>query len=156
MTRSSIVQFIEEFEMAVADVMKMVQENDVKFVDFRFTDTRGKEQHVTVPVSHFDEDKFTEGHAFDGSSIAGWKGIQASDMLLMPDPDTANIDPFMDEPTLILTCDVDRAGHRQGLRPRPALHRQARRGLPEVHRRGRHRLLRPGTRILHLRLRHLA
>jgi glutamine synthetase type I len=92
--------------MAVADVMKMVQENDVKFVDFRFTDTRGKEQHVTVPVSHFDEDKFTEGHAFDGSSIAGWKGIQASDMLLMPDPDTANIDPFMDEPTLILTCDV--------------------------------------------------
>ncbi|MFZ5483799.1 MAG: type I glutamate--ammonia ligase [Pseudomonadota bacterium] len=92
--------------MAVADVMKMVQENDVKFVDFRFTDTRGKEQHVTVPVSHFDEEKFTEGHAFDGSSIAGWKGIQASDMLLMPDPDTANIDPFMDEPTLILTCDV--------------------------------------------------
>ncbi len=92
--------------MAVADVMKMVQENDVKFVDFRFTDTRGKEQHVTVPVSAFDEEKFTEGHAFDGSSIAGWKGIQASDMLLMPDPDTANIDPFMDEPTLILSCDV--------------------------------------------------
>ena len=92
--------------MAVADVMQMVQENDVKFVDFRFTDTRGKEQHVTVPVSAFDEDKFSEGHAFDGSSIAGWKGIQASDMLLMPDPDTANIDPFFDEPTLILTCDV--------------------------------------------------
>ncbi len=92
--------------MAVADVMKMVQENDIKFVDFRFTDTHGKEQHVSVPVSAFDEDKFSEGHAFDGSSIAGWKGIQASDMLLMPDPDTANIDPFMDEPTLILTCDV--------------------------------------------------
>jgi glutamine synthetase len=92
--------------MSVADVMKMVQENDVKFVDFRFTDTRGKEQHVTVPISHFNEDKFTEGHAFDGSSIAGWKGIQASDMLLMPDPATANIDPFFDEATLILTCDV--------------------------------------------------
>jgi glutamine synthetase len=86
--------------------MKMVKENDIKFVDFRFTDTRGKEQHVTVPVSHFNEEKFTEGHAFDGSSIAGWKGIQASDMQLMPDPSTANIDPFMDEPTLILTCDV--------------------------------------------------
>ncbi|PPC80135.1 MAG: type I glutamate--ammonia ligase, partial [Methylotenera sp.] len=71
-----------------------------------FTDTRGKEQHVTVPVSHFDEDKFTEGHAFDGSSIAGWKGIQASDMQLMPDPSTAFIDPFFDEPTLVLTCDV--------------------------------------------------
>jgi len=92
--------------MSVANVMKMVKENDIKFVDFRFTDTRGKEQHVTVPVSHFNEDKFTEGHAFDGSSIAGWKGIQASDMQLMPDPSTAFIDPFFDEPTLVLTCDV--------------------------------------------------
>ncbi len=90
----------------VADVMKLVKENEVKFVDFRFTDTRGKEQHVSVPVSHFDEDKFTSGHAFDGSSIAGWKGIEASDMLLMPDPNTANIDPFFEEPTLILSCDV--------------------------------------------------
>jgi glutamine synthetase len=71
----------------VADVMKMVKDNEVKFVDFRFTDTRGKQQHVTVPVSHFDEDKFSSGHAFDGSSIAGWKGIEASDMQLMPDPD---------------------------------------------------------------------
>ena len=90
----------------VADVMKMVKENEVKFVDFRFTDTRGKEQHVSVPVSAFDEDKFSSGHAFDGSSIAGWKGIEASDMLLMPDPNTANIDPFFEEPTLILSCDV--------------------------------------------------
>ena len=90
----------------VADVMKMVKENEVKFVDFRFTDTRGKEQHVTVPVSHFDEDKFSGGHAFDGSSIAGWKGIEASDMLLMPDPNTANIDPFFEETTLLLSCDV--------------------------------------------------
>jgi glutamine synthetase type I len=90
----------------VADVMNMVKESEVKFVDFRFTDTRGKEQHVTVPVSHFDEDKFTGGHAFDGSSIAGWKGIEASDMQLMPDPNTANIDPFFEEPTLMLTCDV--------------------------------------------------
>jgi len=90
----------------VADVMKMVKENEIKFVDFRFTDTRGKEQHVSVPVSAFDEDKFQSGHAFDGSSIAGWKGIEASDMLLMPDPNTANIDPFFEEPTLLLSCDV--------------------------------------------------
>ncbi|MFI4929028.1 MAG: type I glutamate--ammonia ligase [Burkholderiales bacterium] len=90
----------------VADVMSMVKENEIKFVDFRFTDTRGKEQHVSVPVSAFDEDKFISGHAFDGSSIAGWKGIEASDMLLMPDPATANIDPFYEEPTLFLTCDV--------------------------------------------------
>ena len=88
------------------NVIKMVKENYVKFVDFRFTDTRGKEQHVTVPVSHFDEDKFESGHAFDGSSIAGWRGIQASDMQLMPDPSTAYIDPFFDETTLVLTCDV--------------------------------------------------
>jgi glutamine synthetase len=89
-----------------ADVLKLVKEQGIKFVDFRFTDTKGKEQHVGVPVSAFDMDKFEEGHAFDGSSIAGWKGIQASDMLLMPDPDSAYVDPFMDEPTLILSCDV--------------------------------------------------
>ncbi len=89
-----------------ADVMKMMSEHEVKFVDFRFTDTRGKEQHVSVPVSHFDEEKFATGQAFDGSSIAGWKGIEASDMLLMPDPNTANIDPFFQDSTLILTCDV--------------------------------------------------
>lgn len=89
-----------------ADVLKLVQENDVKFIDFRFTDTKGREQHVSVPASSFDMDKFEEGHAFDGSSIAGWKGIEASDMLLMPDPVTANIDPFMEETTLFMQCDV--------------------------------------------------
>ena len=88
------------------DVMKMVSDNEVKFVDFRFTDTKGKEQHVSVPISAFGEDKFSDGHAFDGSSIAGWKGIEASDMLLMPDPATAVMDPFREEPTLMITCDV--------------------------------------------------
>src|SRR3972149_3706291 len=92
--------------MAVADVMKMVKDNEVKFVDFRFTDTRGKEQHVSVPVKVFTESKFTDGHFFDGSSIAGWKSIEASDMLLMPDPDSARMDPFTDEPVLNITCDV--------------------------------------------------
>ncbi len=92
--------------MAVANVLKMIQENEVRYVDLRFTDTRGKEQHVTVPAHVVDEEWFERGHAFDGSSIAGWKGIQASDMLLMPDPATANIDQFFDEPTLILSCDV--------------------------------------------------
>ncbi|HEY0846720.1 MAG TPA: type I glutamate--ammonia ligase [Noviherbaspirillum sp.] len=92
--------------MTAADVLKMAKENEVKFVDFRFADTRGKEQHVTVPVSQFGMDKFESGHAFDGSSIAGWKGIEASDMLLMPDPNTANIDPFMEETTLFMQCDV--------------------------------------------------
>jgi glutamine synthetase type I len=89
-----------------ADVIKQIKENDVKFVDLRFTDTRGKEQHVSVPAKQFDASKFDDGHAFDGSSIAGWKGIQASDMLLMPDADSARMDPFTDEPVLNITCDV--------------------------------------------------
>ncbi|MFK7963913.1 MAG: type I glutamate--ammonia ligase [Burkholderiaceae bacterium] len=93
--------------MATAkDVMKMITDNEVKFVDFRFTDTKGKEQHVSVPVTAFDESKFDDGHAFDGSSIAGWKGIEASDMLLMPDAVSAVMDPFREEPTLQITCDV--------------------------------------------------
>ena len=80
--------------MTIAKVMKMVKDSEVKFVDFRFTDTKGKEQHVSVPIKAFNEEKFSDGHAFDGSSIAGWKGIEASDMLLMPDPDTAFIVVF--------------------------------------------------------------
>src|SRR6202158_4522399 len=88
------------------DVLKLIADNEVKFVYLRFTDTRGKEQHVSVPVSAFGEDKFKDGHFFDGSSIAGWKGIEASDMLLMPDPDSARMDPFYDEPTLVLSRDV--------------------------------------------------
>ncbi len=88
------------------DVLKLIADNEVKFVDLRFTDTRGKEQHVSVPISSFGEDKFTDGHAFDGSSIAGWKGIEASDMLLMPDPASARMDPFREENTLVISCDV--------------------------------------------------
>jgi glutamine synthetase len=93
---------------SAADVVKLIKDNDVKFVDLRFTDTRGKEQHVSIPahVVTDSDDWFDNGHAFDGSSIAGWKGIQASDMLLMADPDSAFIDPFMDETTLNITCDV--------------------------------------------------
>ena len=72
--------------MGAKKVLKMIEENDVKWVDFRFTDTRGKEQHVTVPASVVDEDLFEDGKMFDGSSIAGWKGINESDMILMPDP----------------------------------------------------------------------
>jgi glutamine synthetase len=84
----------------------MIKDNDVKFVDFRFTDTRGKEQHVSVPAHTVEEDLFTEGKMFDGSSISGWKGINESDMILMPDATTAVMDPFADESQLILRCDV--------------------------------------------------
>ncbi len=90
----------------IADAMETINKQEVKFIDLRFTDTRGKERHVTVTTSHFSEDIFTEGQAFDASSIAGWKGIECSDMLLLPDPGTAFMDPFFDEPTLAMTCDV--------------------------------------------------
>jgi glutamine synthetase type I len=97
----------EKIAMATAqDVLKLMKDNECKFVDLRFTDTKGKEQHVSVPHHQFDDSKFTAGHAFDGSSIAGWKGIEASDMLLFPDPATAAMDPFREEPTLMISCDV--------------------------------------------------
>lgn len=92
--------------MNAQDVLKLIHESEARFVDYRFTDILGKEHHVTVPVSAFDEEIFERGHAFDGSSIAGWKGIQASDMLLVPDPETAYVDPFYEEPTVVITCDV--------------------------------------------------
>ncbi|NNJ92918.1 MAG: glutamine synthetase, partial [Gammaproteobacteria bacterium] len=79
--------------MPASDVLNMIEENDVKFVDLRFTDTKGKEQHVSLPASQIDEDMFEDGKMFDGSSIAGWKGINASDMILMPDCDSQVIDP---------------------------------------------------------------
>jgi glutamine synthetase len=94
--------------------LKMIKDNDVKFVDLRFTDTRGKEQHVTLPTSQVDEDFFTDGKMFDGSSIAGWKGINESDMILMPEDDTSVIDPFADENTLIIRCDILEPSTMQG------------------------------------------
>ncbi len=89
-----------------AKVLKMIKDNSVRFVDLRFTDTRGKEQHVTMPASIVDAGFFKEGKMFDGSSIAGWKGINESDMVLMPEAETAIMDPFFDEPTLNLRCDI--------------------------------------------------
>ncbi len=100
--------------MSANDVMKMIEEKGVKFVDFRFSDTKGKEQHVTVPAHTMDEDVFEEGKMFDGSSIAGWKGINESDMILMPDTATAVIDPFAEETTLNLRCDVIEPATMQG------------------------------------------
>jgi len=89
-----------------AKVLKMIKDNEVKFVDLRFTDTIGKEQHVTLPSHEVDAGMFKEGKMFDGSSIAGWKGINESDMILMPDPNSAVLDPFFDDMTLNITCDI--------------------------------------------------
>ncbi len=92
--------------MSVDNVLKMIEEYDVKFVDLRFTDTKGKEQHVTIPARVVDEDLLSDGKMFDGSSIAGWKGINESDMVLMPNTDTALMDPFYEDATLLLRCDI--------------------------------------------------
>ncbi len=100
--------------MSAADVIGMIKDNNIKFVDFRFTDTKGKEQHVTVPAHSIDEDLFEDGKMFDGSSIAGWKGINESDMILLPDADSAVVDVFSDEPTLNLRCNVIEPTTMQG------------------------------------------
>jgi len=92
--------------MKPADVLSMLKEKEAKFVDLRFTDTRGKEQHVTVPAHTIDEGFFEDGKMFDGSSIAGWKGINESDMILMPDPETAVLDVFTEDATVNLRCSV--------------------------------------------------
>ena len=90
----------------IQKVLDMIRENDVAYVDFRFTDPRGKWQHLAHHVSTVDEDLLTDGIMFDGSSIAGWKAINESDMALMPDPSTAVMDPFSAQPQLILFCVV--------------------------------------------------
>ncbi|MGE7994242.1 type I glutamate--ammonia ligase [Pseudomonas sp. NPDC089554] len=87
--------------------VQLIKDHDVKWIDLRFTDTKGKQQHVTMPARDaLDEDFFEQGKMFDGSSIEGWKGIEASDMILKPDDSTAVLDPFTEEPTLILVCDI--------------------------------------------------
>ncbi|WP_375461172.1 type I glutamate--ammonia ligase [uncultured Enterovirga sp.] len=88
------------------DVLSAIKDNDVKYVDLRFTDPRGKWQHVTFDVSMIDEEIFAEGTMFDGSSISGWKAINESDMILMPDPATAQMDPFFSASTMSIVCDV--------------------------------------------------
>src|SRR5690606_1774988 len=89
------------------------KEKDVKYVDLRFTDPRGKWQHLAHAVETIEEDTFTDGIMFDGSSIAGWKAINESDMVLIPDAGTAVMDPFAAQPSLILVCDVHEPGTGQ-------------------------------------------
>ena len=91
---------------SASDVLKKIKDEEIKYVDLRFTDPRGKMQHVTMDGSMADEDMFADGVAFDGSSIAGWKAINESDMTLMPDPETAAVDPFFAAPTLAIFCDI--------------------------------------------------
>ena len=92
--------------MSAKDIQKMIKDFDIQFVDFRFTDPKGKWQHTTYVVDQVDESTFEDGVMFDGSSISGWKAINESDMILKPDASTATLDPFAAQPTLMITCDV--------------------------------------------------
>ncbi len=92
--------------MSLEQIEKLIKDNQVEFIDLRFTDMRGIEQHVTFPASVIEPSLFEEGKMFDGSSMAGWRGIAESDMVLLPDAETAYLDPFYADPTLVLTCDV--------------------------------------------------
>ncbi|KLN65505.1 MULTISPECIES: glutamate--ammonia ligase [Vibrio] len=100
--------------MSVENVLSLIQENEVKFVDLRFTDTKGKEQHVSIPAHQVDADFFEEGKMFDGSSVAGWKGINESDMVMMPDASSAVLDPFTEDATLNVRCDILEPATMQG------------------------------------------
>jgi glutamine synthetase len=96
------------------NTLNLIKESEAGWVDLRFTDTRGKEQHVTIPASEVTEDFFEAGKMFDGSSISGWKGINESDMILMPDDATSVLDPFTDDATVILRCDIVEPTTMQG------------------------------------------
>ena len=109
----------------MSKTLELIKEHNVKWIDMRFTDTKGKEQHVSMPISEIDEEFFEIGKMFDGSSIAGWKGINESDMILMPDDSTATIDPFTEASTLNLRCDIVEPSTMQGYErdPRSVAHR---------------------------------
>ena len=96
------------------NTLALIKEHDIKWVDLRFTDTKGKEQHVTIPARSVDEEFFETGQMFDGSSIEGWKGINESDMILLPEDGTAYVDPFTEDPTLVLRCDIIEPATMQG------------------------------------------
>src|SRR5512141_2786206 len=88
------------------DVLRYIKTNHIKFVDLKFMDFPGQWQHTAVPSNQFTSDAFENGFGFDGSSIRGWKSINESDMLIIPDPSTMFLDTFIKEPTLSLICDV--------------------------------------------------
>ena len=93
--------------MNAKEVLEFAKKNNVKIVDLRFTDFPGQWQHCSYPISEIDEDTFENGMGFDGSSIRGWQAINESDMLMVPDPETAFIDPFFDHPTLVMICNIE-------------------------------------------------
>src|SRR5690606_12331598 len=105
---------ITTWRHSMSKTLELIKEQEARWVDMRFTDTRGKEQHVTIPAASLDESFFEEGKMFDGSSINGWKGINDSDMILMPDDETAILDPFSESTTVIIRCNIVEPSTMQG------------------------------------------
>ena len=134
-----------------AEVLRLVQDEGVEIVDFRFIDLPGLTQHFSVPAHALTDDLFEEGIGFDGSSIRGFQEIQESDMLLFPDPNTAVVDPFREHKTAEPELLRPRPDHPRVVLTRPALHRSEGRGLPEDDGHRRHVLFRTRSRVLHLR-----
>ena len=137
--------------MTPKEVLAMCREKDVRAVDFRFMDFPGLWQHFTIPVGKLDEDVFEDGLGFDGSSIRGWQGIHESDMLVVPQPETAFLDPFTEIPTLGMICNIQdpitREDYTRGSPQRGTEGRQS----PQEHGDRRYRVLWPGGGVLHLR-----
>ncbi len=137
----------------ISKVLDLIKENGVEYVDLRFTDPKGKWQHTAQHVSTVDEDSLRDGFMFDGSSIAGWKAINESDMILQPDLDSAVMDPFAAKPSLILFCDIiePSTGQSYARDPRSTAKKVEAylkaTGMGDSHRRRR------GSRVLHFRLR---
>ena len=92
--------------MSVQNVLNLIKEKNIEWVDFRFVDLSGKAHHISLPATEVDEETFVNGVAFDGSSIPGFRGIEESDMVMMPDTETAYVDPFTAHPTLIIMCNI--------------------------------------------------
>ena len=152
---SSVSRNPKEIQVSPKEVLEFAEKNDAKQLDLRFTDIPGLQHHVSYPMAEVDESSFEEGFGMDGSSIRGWAAIHESDMLLIPDPETAIMDPFAETPTLVMIGERQGPGHQAALRARPALDRPEGRALPEEQRHCRHRLFRRGSRVLHFRQRQL-
>ena len=133
------------------DVLNMVKEHDVKIIDLRFMDFPGLWQHFSSRASDLEEDSFEDGFGFDGSSIRGWQAIDESDMLVMPDADSAFIDPFYEHPTLVMFCDIADPITRSSYTRDPRSVAKEIRKLPQVDRNRRYVPLWTGSGVLHLR-----
>ena len=138
-----------------SEVLAFIKDTDVKFVDIRFTDLPGVQQHFNLPASAVDEEFFAIGQLFDGSSIRGFQSIHESDLQLIPDVTTAYVDPFRAERTLVMVFDIfnPRNGEVYGRDPPPG--RKEGGEIPRLHRHRRHRVFCPRSRVLHFRRRPL-